>query len=360
MMKRGLRVLATVCIVVSGAFVTPVVSAEQPPDRTAVAEDLFQRAKALMAAKDFVQASSLFAESYRLDPAGGTLQNLALCYEELGKVASAYARFQELRTLSKNADPPRPDRVKLADEHIAKLTPRLSRILVLLPNEGRAKGMEIRVDDVAYQEVSWSAGILVDPGTHAVAVSAPGKRPFHTNTNVFREGAEQRVQVPPLVDAPKDPMRPEPARSEKKESTSDSNIAPRSRTAGFVVGGVGLASLGVGAVFGVLTITKNNAGRDKCALGSNSAASPGDFDPSSKRCYVDSAAWKDSNQDKDDARAFAHVANVLIPVGVVGLGLAVYFLLRPAASGASAKSATRGHQPHVVPSLGGAVLQGRF
>jgi len=61
----------------------------------------------------------------------------------------------------------KPDRVKLADEHIASLTSRLSRVVVVVQasNGGRPS---VQLDQVEYQEASWATGILADPGEHVL------------------------------------------------------------------------------------------------------------------------------------------------------------------------------------------------
>lgn len=301
-----------------------------------------------MTKRQYAEACPLLAESYRIQHTGGTLQNLAVCYEELGKWASSYARFQDLRALSASGPTPRPERVALADEHIARLTPLLSRVVVVIPTT-RPRGVVVKLDDLVYEEASWSAGILVDPGPHVLLVEAPGRLPFRTTVHIGREGTTERVSVAPLANAPATPT-PSPAPA----STAHAPTSHGLRTLGFVAGGVGLASLAAGGVFGVLTITKNDAGRDKCSSDTNPSASRSDFDPVTGRCFTGSTAWKDANDEKDTARTFANVANVLVPVGIVGLGIGA-ILVWQSKTTSSAPTTAR-----VVPSLGGASLEGTF
>ncbi len=340
------RALCVTLLVAAHVLASAGDASAAPPaaDRSAAAEDLFQHAKALFVKHDFAAACPLFLESYRVDPAGGTLQNLALCYEELGKWASAYARFQELRTLSKG-DRPRPDRVKLADEHIAKLTPRLSRIAIAMPPEIEGSAT-LTLDGVTFQRPSWSAGILVDPGPHEIIVTAPGKEPFHTRVETPKEGAQQQVRVPALRDAPK----PEPAVREPALPVRDEGQEERASldTTGLVVGAVGAGALVAGGIFGVLTFTTNASAKERCS----SSANRGDDFDAVGHCYTGSNAWKDANAMKDDARTFATVANVLVPVGIVGIGIGAYLVLR---SGATRSTAIR-----LAPSLAGGRLEGTF
>jgi len=238
--------------------------------------------------------------------------------------------------------------VKLADEHIASLTSRLSRVVVVVQasNGGRPS---VQLDQVEYQEASWATGILVDPGEHVLLVTAPGKEPFRKSFTVGREGARAIVEVPEL----------------KSRATSGSAQAPTSaqrpyaglRTSSFVAGGVGLVALGVGAAFGILTISTNRAAKDKCFQSTNASAAAGDFDPGTQRCYEGSSAWREANAMKDEARAFANTANVLVPVGIVGLAACALLLV---ISGTKSDEPTNPPRGRLAPSLEGASLGGTF
>lgn len=329
-------------------------SAEPRVDRSAAAEDLFQRAKALLARRQFEPACPLLLESYRLDPAGGTLQNLSVCYEEIGKWASAYARFQELRAVSKDTQRPRPDRVALAEEHIAKLEPRLSRLVLVIPDALVAHAT-VTVDGEEFFQASWSTGIAVDPGTHEIVVSAPGKVPYHTSVDTANDGAQREVRVPALADE----EAPAPPPHEPAPSFAGREPAPpthRLRTMGLAVGAVGAGVLAAGGVFGILTFAANGAGKDKCLRATNAGASASDFDPATGRCYRDSPAWSDANAAKGDARTFANIANVLVPLGIVGVGVGVVLFFKQD----SPSSAARSSAVRLSPSLGGASIEGQF
>jgi hypothetical protein len=69
------------------SFVTRAASAD-----SAAAEALFREGRDAAKHGDLETACADFAESQRLDPAPGTLLNLAECEEKLGRVASACSR----------------------------------------------------------------------------------------------------------------------------------------------------------------------------------------------------------------------------------------------------------------------------
>ena len=102
----------------------------------------------------------------------------------------------------------------------------------------------------------------------------------------------------------------------------------------------------------MLTISRNAAADDKCSASKNTSADRRDFDPNTGRCYAPSVPLDESNGLKEEARTFATVANVLVPVGLAGVGLGVYLALR----GRPAEGST----VRIAPSLAGASLEGRF
>ena len=66
----------------------------QPTESVAAAEQLFEQARALFDKGNFADACPRFGASYKLDPALGTLLNMATCYEMLGHIASAWGHYR--------------------------------------------------------------------------------------------------------------------------------------------------------------------------------------------------------------------------------------------------------------------------
>ena len=279
-------------------------------DRITDAEDLFRRAKALVAQNKHHDACPLLAESYRLDPGMGTLLNLALCHEQIGRTASAWGEFRAVEQQARAATPPNETRAKLAREHADKLQPRLSRIQLVVPTAARVPGLVIKIDGEEKAEALWSSGIAVDPGTRLIEASAPHKKTATTKVKIDDEGVLQSVALVPLDDAPAAAPPGSAGKGTDLEGLEEYAASRARRTTGYVVGGFGLAILATGAVFGVAAVINNNEAK-RCG-------SP---------CYGDQPAGQASDQATDRALVFANIANVTVPLGALGALAGAYLVL---------------------------------
>ena len=72
-----------------------------------------------MTLQKYAEACAKFTKSQQLDPSAGTFINLALCHESEGKVATAWAEFNE--ALSQAVKDGRADREQAARDHIGAL-----------------------------------------------------------------------------------------------------------------------------------------------------------------------------------------------------------------------------------------------
>ena len=155
------------------------------------ADRLFAEGKALLAS-DLAQACEKFDESLRYNAAAiGTLLNVALCDEKLGRVASALAKFTEAR--SRAAEQGLPQHLRAAEEHIAALAPSVPHLVIKLTEV--LPGIQILIDDRVVS--AGTLDIAVDPGERVIVVTAPSRLPFRSKLVVNR--FEHRdVVVPPL------------------------------------------------------------------------------------------------------------------------------------------------------------------
>ena len=78
-----------------------IARAEPTAQDRALAETLFRDGRALVQAGKVAEGCTKLADSQQLDPQMGTLLNVALCQEQQGKTASAWAAFVEVSDASR-------------------------------------------------------------------------------------------------------------------------------------------------------------------------------------------------------------------------------------------------------------------
>jgi hypothetical protein len=178
---------------------------------SAAAQALFDAAKKLMAAQQYAEACPKFEESLRLDPALGTLLNLAVCLETEGKLASAWSAFLDLA--AKAAATAQKARERIGRDRAAALAPRLPKIVVTAPHA--TPNVQITRDGIRVGPAQLGTEIPTDPGMHTFAASAVGMQPWFASVSVT-EGRTSTIVVPelvPIVGEPApEPVHPPPAR----------------------------------------------------------------------------------------------------------------------------------------------------
>ncbi len=235
-------------------------------DETPLAEALFQRGIAAMEQGDIAAACPLLAESQRLDPGGGTLLNLALCYEREGRLATAWARYREALALAHRDG--RLDRAAFAESHLRAIEPRVPQLSVVL--RAPAPGARLLVDGVDAGSLVLGSPVPVDPGERSVTVSAPGRRPFSAKVRL-EPGESKVVEVPALTVA----VGVEPG-AEKAPARSGVR-----RTLGYAGLGVGGAGLLTAAVLGALAIGAESTADSACP-GAGACSDPRGLDASAR------------------------------------------------------------------------------
>lgn len=252
----------------------------QSQAKTAVAEALYQQARELMAAGKLEQACPKFAESQRLDPATGTLLNLAACHERQGKLATAWLEFSD-GLFSARRDG-RQDRVDFAAQRIAGLEPRVSHLVLNLSAEAEALELTIELDGVSFGRAAVGAPTPVDPGRHFIRATAPGKKPWERLILIGAEADKQTLTIPRLEDAPPGQTATAPTASATMPSVratpvDEAGAGPRTDALGVrpvpvsVYIGAGItAALGVGAgVSGLTYLHQRSAYQSALARGTS-------------------------------------------------------------------------------------------
>lgn len=283
--------------------------AETSAAQATLAEALFREARTLMQDGHVPEACAKFAESQRLDPAGGTLLNLGLCHEREGKLATAWSELRE--ALGQARAEGNAEREKIANDRIQALEPSLPRLSVFVRPSEDASNLVVMVDGVELRRAAWGVAVPADPGTHVVRASRPGRADWSMRVEL-KTGRAERVDVPELT--PLQGARKPGAEPSKGEASSqqDGQDHEGRRIAGIISGGLGLAALGLGSYFGLQAIDQRSKSDAEC--------------PSDTTCTEEGVRLNDSAQQA------AWFANIGIGLGLIGLGAGTYLIVTAGSS----------------------------
>lgn len=261
----------------------------------AAAEALFRSAREAAEKGDWKTACDRFEESHRLEPAAGTVLNLARCREELGQVASAWKRYGEVVQRL----PPTDSRVDYARKKEAILEPLVPRLTILPPAQDAEYAAV--VDGLALSDASFGVPLPFDPGPVVIEVRAPDRKTWKTTIDLQSgDQVEQMLQLGPVLEnSASEVVTNEPPNVDHAGAGSRS-------TWGYTAVGVGTAGAMAGAVGAIWSVVELNTVNQHC-LEDNSCSKLG-FD----------AGQRGQSAIVMMAAGFG--------VGAVGLGLGLYLL----------------------------------
>jgi hypothetical protein len=238
------RVLAGAAAAAILAF-APSADAGDP----AAARDQLKMGWELSQADKCDEAIPHLEESLRLDVKSITLINLANCEEKVGHLGDALGHWVDARA---RAQAEGNVAIEAEAEKRAKLLePRLAHLTISLA-KGAAAGAEVSRDGTVLGGVSLGVAASVGPGTHVVVVKAKGRKDARFEVAV-NEGEAKAIEV-----ATGDPDGSGGAASASAGAPQEDTSSGTSPLvwAGF---GVGAAGLAVGAITGLMAISKANA-----------------------------------------------------------------------------------------------------
>jgi hypothetical protein len=236
-------------LLLAAVFATAVAPRAFADNKTA-ADQLYDDAKKLMDEGKAAEACPKLEESMRLDPADGTELRLATCYEMIGRYATSWSLYRSALTKAKKAN--NAQRIEYATAHIAIVEPKRSKVTLVVAPGANVPGLVVKLDEDTIGAAAFGSALPVDPGTHRVSVSAPGKNTWETKVEIGPEKTEKSVQIPQLEDAPASNAAPTPGETSH-------GWAP------YVVGGAGVLFLG-GAIAARLVVSgAQDTRRGECA-----------------------------------------------------------------------------------------------
>lgn len=266
--------------------------------RTAFADDsnlaradaLFQEGRAAVREGNWERGCPKFEESLRLDPAPGTRINLGECEERSGHLVAAFQLYEQAsRELAQDDR-----RLPLARQRAQATDARIPRLIVPVSSPVRVDGGK----DLQ------SGEIRLNPGRHSIVVIANGS---------------ERTMVVTLVEKERRPLESDVPSDKETHASSSRPVA------GYAVGGIGLAALATGLVFGGLTLHNKNIVDAQCD-GSNACSQEG----------LDA---------KSDGKTFSTVSTIAVGVGLAALAAGIYLIVS---------------SPRSTPRMGSGVINVRF
>jgi hypothetical protein len=165
---------------------------------SAQAQSLFDGGRVLMQSGKFAEACAAFESSQKLDPRVTTLLNLADCREQNHQLATAWALFAEAGRVARASNN---DKLAgVADNHVHKLEPRLSKLTITVAADPQVPGLEVLRGSDRVDAASRNRAVPVDGGSYTITARAPGRTPWSITKTIKVEGDAQTIEIPKLAD----------------------------------------------------------------------------------------------------------------------------------------------------------------
>lgn len=311
---RRLRHVSGAAVLVGLFFALPPLARADDTSTVAAATVLFDEGVKLMDAGRLADACPKLARSQALAPSGGTLLVLAECYEKTGRTASAWVAFREAAARAASAG--KRDAEASALARASALQSKLPRLIVTVPTTSQITGLEVRRDGAIVSAAELGVPVPADPGPHEIEATAPHMKPFKKTVTAVA-GETLDLAIPPLAPETVDSRPVEPVAVTAPPHEASSSSGGTQRAIGLTIGGIGVAGLIAGGVFGLLAKSKNDE-----------ALQPENC-PTATRCTAQGLMLT------DQANSRALVSTILVIVGgAATAGGALLFFTAPSGKGA--------------------------
>jgi hypothetical protein len=268
---------------------------------------LIQEAVERFRTRDFSRARELFKAAHALLPNARTLRGMGLSDFESGHYAVAVAELEAaLFEARKPLDAQQRIEVQAVIAHARGFVGTLE--IDVTPREAK-----LTIDGISVRGDSFS----LDAGDHVIHASATGYREL-----------EQRVHVVPAdltrVSVSLSPVQaehPGTQSAQSRNADTDEDTAQTQQTAAYIVGGIGVAGLIVGSIFGVRSILKHNESDRFCGKD-------------------DTCIHERGVSAMEEARLAGDISTVAFIAGGLALGAGTVLLLTAPSSGDVERKAT--------------------
>jgi hypothetical protein len=280
------------------------------------AEQLFKKGKKLLAEQRYAEACRAFEQSDRLDPGIGAKLNVARCYEEWGKLATAWRWYTEAEQMANDAADARAKKIHVL---IAELDPTVPRLTLSLPDDAITDHVVIKLDGVELPLAALTDERRVDPGPHQIDTIVDGVK--RTKVIPIERGSKAELSLDV-------PVRTKPVRKPVPPTETEESNRTRRRI-GLGISGAGVVALGIAGI-----VTLRARGDYQHALDAH--------------CSGDPDMCDDIGQtDTHSARSRANIATgvTLFGLAAVAGGLILYFT--------TPKDVRTEHALYLGPAMGG-------
>ena len=307
------------------AFAAPSASERE------TARSLMQDGDRLLYSGDFANALKCYQAAHAIMHVPTTGVAVAKTQAQLGKLVEA--RSAALEVLSIPTADGEPAVFSQAREAAANLARSLEARVCVLKTRVLPESAEysLQIDDVALPKAAREVPFKTNPGSHTVRVRAPGYQ-AQSRDIVLREGSEQTLEIKLMAEVLPEPRRVPAAQTEAQsplqlspgqaaysmEQLDDARQGGRIR--GWIGIGVGAAALATGVVTGYLSWTETTEIMRFCGT---------DY-----RCDPSQASAMRR------ANTLAVIADITVPLGLVGLAYGAFELLTLPAAPAPSKQAS--------------------
>jgi hypothetical protein len=262
---RASSLLFTIALAVG--WEAPLLAQGRAESASPAAEELFRQGRAAIETGDFVKACDRFAASEKLEPAPGTLLNIADCEVHLGALLSAAEHFKLAASGFPKNDPRRAyvaGRVNEIDHRLAHVT---VHVAARLPNDAHVtrdgQTFDLRLIDNL---------LAANPRATTFVVTARG---FVDRTFTLPLADGQSAEITLDIGDPTPAPQVTPGESPAESPTVHASAPPPWRTVGFATGGVGLASLAMGGITGALALHEASVVKKDCSIPAYTCSAPG-------------------------------------------------------------------------------------
>ncbi len=341
--EMGLRGWAGVGLGFGVAFLARTGLAQED----AAADALFNKGLSDMEAGRYETACPALKESQRLDPRPGTLFTLAECEAKGGMFASAVAHYEDYLRQFARLTPAKKvaqgGREKISAAQKAALVPLVPYVTLALP-KAAPSGTSVKWDSLTLNQPALGIPLPVNPGEHVATTQIPGG-PAHEQRVSIQKGEKKQVELEidlGVSQAEPAPATPRAATVSDSKTVGSTNLSAggdatgRSssrRTWTYVAAGVGGVGIAIGAVSGVLVLSKKSTIEDNC---------------------VDTLCNSTGKEAADSAKTLGLVSTIGFGVGAAGLATAAVLLItRPSATTVGRATAWT---PVVSEGAGGVVM----